>query len=189
MGKQHSKKLKNKSYKVCTVLGIILIVLTFPILLANLILIANFYLYPNCIPDIAGYKPLIVSSDSMETRIMTNDLAVIHNIDLDTLQEGHIIAYQLDDVIILHRIVDIIVVEGERVFITKGDHNNLNDSMFVKPEQIEGVFVFRIPSVGFLIEFLQTSYGILLLIGIPLLLFILYNVFHSGFLNKQNHTD
>ncbi|MEG0377108.1 MAG: signal peptidase I, partial [Eubacterium sp.] len=176
---------KGTPHKISTIIGIFVCVITLPILFINLMLITKAYLHPEIIPDILGYKPLVISSDSMESRIMMNDVVLIQNVDPDTLVEGHIIAYRLGNSLVLHRITDILMLETQKVFITKGDHNNLTDSEPVRFDQIEGVFAFRIPYAGLLIKFFQTENASLLLIGIPLSGFIIYSVLRDSTLNKQ----
>lgn len=123
---------------------IIIIILTIIIFISGTIIISS-YINPNEVPSFLGWKPFIVLSGSMESEIMTGDIAVVKEIDVKDLKEGDIIAFKTDDnIVITHRIVDIVEENGEVRYITKGDNNNTEDSGYVVSSQIEGMYKFKI---------------------------------------------
>jgi len=64
---------------------------------------------------------------------------------------------------ITHRLV----AKKENLFQTKGDQNETPDSILISQNQILGKVVFKMPLVGYLIYFLNTTIGFILLIVIP----------------------
>jgi len=115
------------------------------ILFVSGVILLNSYIQPNEVPSFWGWKPFIVLSGSMESEIITGDIAVVKEVDTKTLKVGDIIAFrESDDIVITHRIIGITEVEGETRYITKGDNNNIEDSGYVLPSQVEGIYQFRI---------------------------------------------
>lgn len=115
---------------------------------------------------------------------MTGDLVIVKEVDVDELQEGDIIAFRSDDIVITHRIVDIIEEDGVKKFETKGDNNNSKDSGYVTADQIEGKFVLKISKLGNLAMFVQTPTGIIACLAIPIILLILVELQTSVNKNK-----
>lgn len=154
--------------------SIIMIILCSILFVSGVILI-NSYAKPNEVPSFFGWKPFIVLSGTMETQIMTGDVAIVKKIDANELKENDIIAFKDDDnIVITHRIIEIIKDEnGNTKYKTKGDNNNDEDDGFVRPEQIEGIYKFRIGKLGNLALFIQTPVGMVVCISIPLLLLLL----------------
>ena len=154
--------------------SIIMIILCSILFVSGVILI-NSYIKPNEVPSFFGWKPFIVLSGTMETQIMTGDVAIVKKIDANELKENDIIAFKDDDnIVITHRIIEIIKDEnGNTKYKTKGDNNNDEDDGFVRPEQIEGIYKFRIGKLGNLALFIQTPVGMVVCISIPLLLLLL----------------
>lgn len=115
----------------------------------------------------------------METDIKPGDLVVVRECDNENLKEDDIIAFKLDDIVITHRIIEVIEENGMVKYVTKGDNNNTEDSGYVLPEQVEGIYQFRLEGVGNLAMFIQTPGGMLVSISIPLILLILIQKIES----------
>lgn len=162
--------------KVSRITGVILCIIFIPILLINTVLIIESYTNPKEIPDFLGYKPFIVLSGSMEPTIMTGDIAIIKECNTNELKEGDIIAFRSGKSVITHRILEVTQENGETVFITKGDNNNIEDKYPVRAEQVEGIFENRIPKLGDFAMFLQTTVGTILFISIPFTIFMIHDI-------------
>lgn len=157
------------------ILTSIIMIILCSILFASGVILINSYAKPNEVPSFFGWKPFIVLSGSMETQILPGDVAVVKEIDAKELKENDIIAFKEDDnMVITHRIIEIIKDEnGDTKYKTKGDNNNEEDDGVVSPEQIEGIYKFRIGKVGNLALFVQTPVGMVICISIPLILLLL----------------
>ena len=105
--------------KLKKVISIILLIILIPILLINGVILINSYIKPNEVPSFLGWKPFIVLSGSMETEIYAGDLAVVKEVDTNTLKKGDIIAFKSGDIVITHRIYDIVQEDGITKYITK----------------------------------------------------------------------
>ena len=99
------------------------------------------------------YMPLAVVSNSMFPLFERGDMAVIEQIkqkDLKRIKVGTIIRYQADGYYVIHRVTKIEETEdGKLLFTTKGDNNNAEDANKVKPEQVLGIYKFKVKYIGF----------------------------------------
>lgn len=89
------------------------------------------------------YKPVAVVSNSMSPYFNRGDVCIIKKISdysqIRNLKEGDIIEYQLNNIFILHRIVDIKETTKGYRYQTKADNNNDVDILPVEEEQVVGV--------------------------------------------------
>lgn len=167
---------KGKKVKIVKkILTIVIMIILCSILFVSGVILINSYVKPNEVPSFFGWKPFIVLSDSMETQIMTGDVVVIKEMDTKELKENDIIAFKdNDNIVITHRIIEIIKDKNENIeYKTKGDNNKDEDDGYVKPEQIEGIYKFRIGKLGNLALFVQTPVGMIICISIPLIMLLL----------------
>ena len=140
----------------------LVIVLTF--LIFNLTLIIKSKLYPDKIADFMGYKPFIVMSGSMETTINIGDLVIVKKVNSSSIHTGDIIAFKNGNIVISHRVKEVINDSGTYKFKTKGDNNNVADDFIVNSDAIEGIFVNKIPGLGSILLFLGKPIGLLMVI-------------------------
>lgn len=135
--------------KLGKVIKIIFFIVAIPILLLSLVIMVKARMYPDKVPDVFGYKPMIVLSGSMETSIFTGDLVFVKMVEPNTLKENDIIAFRNEsDTVTTHRIVEIINENGNTLFRTKGDNNDAEDANLVETTAVEGIYVFKIPGLG-----------------------------------------
>ena len=83
-------------------------------------------------PSVFGYSVFSVESPSMEPEYMTGDLVFVKLVDASEINRGDVITFRRSDkqeLIITHRVVSYIDVDGERFFTTLGDNNHdiIND--------------------------------------------------------------
>ncbi len=127
--------------------------------------------YPDKVPDIFGYKPMIVLSGSMEPTISTGDLVLIEEVNTDLLKEGDIISFTNETkTITTHRIVSIVTEDGNKYFKTKGDNNNTEDPELIEADNVEGRYIGRIRRLGNVLIFAKQPVGMLVIILIILMI-------------------
>ena len=76
---------------------------------------------------------------------------------------------------IIHR-VNSISSANPLLFKTKGDNNNDIDAWDVQDVGVKGVYINAIPYLGSIAAFIKTPLGFVLVIGIPALLFIIFQL-------------
>ena len=131
---------------------------------------------PNQIPNFLGYKNFIILSGSMEDTLNVGD--IIFTKEKSEIKNGDIISYREEQAVITHRVIDIIEQNRKTFYKTKGDANKSIDKELVSPDEIEGIYCFKIPKIGIVIVLLQSKIGIITFL---IILFILYI-----FINKTN---
>ena len=97
------------------------------------------------VPLLLGYRPVVITSGSMEPSIRTADVVITSTTDGQDLQVGAVINFDVGDSATLHRIVEL-TDEGYR---TAGDANRAGDSTLVPPDAIDGVGTVVVPFVGY----------------------------------------
>ncbi len=170
---------KKKWYKsILNWIVIVACVVLLPILFTNIWIMIQANSNPDKIPSVFGYKPFIVLSGSMETEIHKGDLIIAKTVLPETLQVNDVIAFRdAENTVTTHRIIDIVVRDGITYFITKGDNNNTQDQNLVEYGDVEGLYVFRVPGIGSMMNSLSKPTTILIiLMGITLIFVIGFTI-------------
>lgn len=157
-------------------------VILIPILVINLWIMFQSKTNSDKVPSVFGYKPFIVLSGSMESDIHKGDLIIAKEYDPTKLKVKDIIAFRdAENTVTTHRIIDIVENDGEKYFITKGDNNDTQDLNLVALSDVEGIYVFRIPGIGSMMESLSKPTTIMVLV------FMITAAFVIGFMisNKK----
>ncbi len=129
------------------------------------------------IPTLYGYKLLNVLSGSMEPTIHTGDAIIVRPLaEGEEIREGDVITFhakEKKDMLITHRVVGIVSVNGEpKAYVTKGDANDAKDLSAVARDQVVGIYEWRLPYFGYLSAFLHKPTGIIVCVIFPALLII-----------------
>lgn len=178
-------KINKKALKVLKITGqaLLSIVLVFVILVTALMLFTRDKYQ---VPNVFGYSFINIISDSMSgdnpDSFNKGDLIIINrNADKKNLQVGQIITFETviqgELVLNTHRIVKAYHSEtGESAYETKGDANLANDEYLVSESNIIGVYTSKISGAGNFVSFLQSTTGFFVLIVLPALLFLGYEL-------------
>ena len=97
--------------------------------------------------------PSVILTGSMEPLIMPGDVVLVHKIsnedEIYELSKGDIINFKRGNIIITHRIKEVLKDEaGNLSFETKGDNNNAIDEEKVQPNDIRGTVIKVVPKLG-----------------------------------------
>lgn len=105
------------------------------------------------------HQGIAIASNSMSPKIKKGDIVIIEKINnnYDNLQEGQIIAYKYNNKIIVHRLTDKVTANNKYYFYTKGDANQDRDNYEIKEEMLIGVVKTKIPIIGWLAVWLNTT--------------------------------
>ncbi len=154
----------------CTILGIMLII--------NLSVMYQAKKDENVVPSVFGLKPFMVLSGSMESAIHKGDLIFTKIIDPKTLEINDVIAFRdAAGTVTTHRIIDIVIEDGETFFITKGDNNNSQDKNLVSLEDVEGLYIGRFPGIGSIMSSLSEPTTIIILVlGVTAIFVISFSI-------------
>ena len=128
------------------------------------------------------YGAYVIVSGSMEPLIKVRDAVIIKRTTEDRIKKGDVVTYRSADpafsgILITHRVVSIEEKDGEKVYITKGDHNETIDRTPVSFSQIQGKVVMRVPKIGYIKYFLVDYYGWIIAVVLPSLGVIFYDIY------------
>ncbi len=163
------------------------IVISFLILLALIFawILVQSQTSPNKVPSVFGYKPFIVLSGSMESELYKGDLAIVKNVDVETLKKNDIIAFRThDNYVVTQRIVKI--ENGN--FITRGD-NSSEDPGEVSSLEIEGLYVYKFSGLGNVFLVLQEPSTLIVIIAIIVMGGITWMTFDNSKLSKEERNE
>lgn len=149
----------------------------------------------NGVPDLFGYSPFSVQTDSMNPTLSKGDYIFVEKCDPETLQVGDIVTYFTiidgNRAINTHRIVDIYDTDGIIQYQTQGDNKETNpdpDKILLDTDDVIGKYTgTSIPVMGSVIDYLSTKTGFFLVILLPVLLFTLYQIFNLVRILMYNH--
>ena len=122
-----------------------------------------------------GYDMYIVRSGSMTPAINTGDLVItgpLNGLIGGEVEVGKVVTYQHGHELITHRVQS---VHGNTI-ATKGDALEDPDPWSVTLDMVKGVYLFKIPYWGYVVNFIQTKLGWFLAIVIPAALLVLWLV-------------
>ena len=187
---KETKAPATKKDKAFTIIGIVLCVILVPMLIANVTMIIKSYTNKDEVPSFLGVTPLIVLTDSMADKIWSGDLIFCTDIDPEDVKEDTIISFfdplSRNDAVVTHRVIELVPQEdGTVAFRTKGDNNNTEDKVLVGADALVGEYKFRIPGAGNVAMFLQTPWGLIVCCGVPLLLFVAYEMLRRNKYDKS----
>lgn len=188
-----TKEKTSAAFKIQTVIGIVLCVILIPILILNISLIIRSFTDPDEVPSVGGYLPLIVLTDSMYPQIHSGDLIICHTEEPENIQVGDVIAF-FDPAgngtsVVTHQVIEITEKYDELAWVTKGIANNTADYLPVPADKLVGVYQSRIPNLGNVVLFMQTTTGLIVCVVLPILLLVGYDILRRRKYEKQKQKD
>ncbi|MCK9198409.1 MAG: signal peptidase I [Bacilli bacterium] len=128
-------------------------------------------------PSIFNRYFLVVQSDSMVPTLQVGDIVIVE--PSNQYSTDDVISFRINinnmDVIVTHRIYDIITYNGEQTYITKGDNVYISnpDDWILTKEDILGIVKYKIPLLGWIYNYIIIQ-GHLYLLFVPLISSFIY---------------
>ena len=149
------------------------ILIGFVIVFALIISIISITTTKDGIPRVFGYSPFTIQSNSMYPLFKKGDLIIVREYNGEVLKENDIVSFFASEntakIIKTHRIVNVSTDMGIYMYTTKGDNNDVEDDVQITDTDIVGVYQDKmIPKVGYLLDFLKSTYGFLFCVILPL---------------------
>jgi signal peptidase I len=135
-------------------------------LIGSLALLVIILIFIGLLP---GYDMYVVKSQSMQPAIGMGDMVItgpVHGILSQGIKPGMVVTYQLGQVLISHRVVSF---DG-KTLVTRGDAVEDLDPQTVDVSQVKGLYLLKIPKLGYLSAFIHTKLGWFLLVILPAVL-------------------
>lgn len=180
--------------RIWTIVGVILCVLLAPILVVNCILLVKGYFGGGKVPTVGGVFPMIVLTDSMSGTFESGDLIICRSAKPEDIQVGDIICFYdpmgNGTTTVTHRVVTVTQdAKGGIAWETKGDANNAKDTALVTAERLVGKYQTRLPGFGNAALFMQSTPGLIVCIGIPVVLLVGYDLIRRRIYDKKSKQD
>jgi signal peptidase len=132
------------------------------------------------VPETAGAdESYIVLTASMTPDIAPGDAVLVRAVTAREVRVGDVVTFRSagSDIPVTHRVVDVVVLsDGTRTFVTKGDANEDRDAGLVTPDALVGKVVLVVPYVGHVVGFVDSPLGFAALVVLPIGLLILGEV-------------
>ncbi len=113
---------------------------------------------------VAGVFPIYpsaIATGSMQPLIDPGDVILLEKIkdmeDVKHLKVGDVIQFKRGEILITHRIIEVVEEQNGFVFRTKGDNNSVEDRQVVIPENLKGILKGIVPKVGYLTILLKSQ--------------------------------
>lgn len=127
-----------------------------------------------------GIRSYVVLTGSMVPRVPISSM--VFTLPQKTYSVGDIITFNRGDITVTHRIYSI----KKGVYQTKGDANKAVDPQKVYFADIIGKDIIIIPFIGKITGFIKSVPGFIILVAIPILLFIIFEMLE---LKKEWQTE
>lgn len=171
-----------KVRKIFNVIVDILVIIV--LIISVLVVVLSISSRSSGIPNLFGYAPLSVQSNSMEDTFSEGDLIIskISTDASDRFNEGDIVTFYQkiagEDRLNTHRIVEVVKDDGIEYYKTQGDNTNTNPEPDPEPKSPTDILAVytgtKIPGVGNFFSFIRTQLGFFLVILLPMILFFVY---------------
>lgn len=121
------------------IISIVLTVVVLVIMVGTVMVVSNQF----------RYGAYVIATESMTGELNKGDVAICERYENTTVQEGQIIAFEKNGSVVIHRVLDIKIINGVTRYYTKGDANEDLDFGFVTAAEVVGVVNYKIPYIGY----------------------------------------
>lgn len=124
----------------------------------------------------------VIISPSMVPNINVYDAVVTMRVPTEKIEMYDVITFLSKDIDthgtpITHRVVGIVETEDGKIgYRTKGDNNNTEDNALIMEDEVIGKVLFRIPMIGYVRNFITSKLGWLLIVVLPCVGVIIYDI-------------
>lgn len=95
------------------------------------------------------YGAYVIATESMTGELNKGDVALYERYEDQLITEGQVIAFKQNKSVVVHRVVDIQIINGITRYYTKGDANEDMDAGFITDANILGLVDHKLPILGY----------------------------------------
>ena len=114
-------------------------VVTLVVMISTVMLVSNQF----------AYGSLVIATESMTGELNKGDVVIFESYTDQPLDKGQVIIYNKNNSMVVHRVVDIQIINGIARYYTKGDANEDNDLGFITDTDIVGIVSGKLPILGY----------------------------------------
>ena len=122
---------------------------------------------------VTDHELTVVTTGSMRPAVEPDDLVALGSVDPSVVGVGDVVSYELPDqpdVVVLHRVVEVVERGSDRFFVMKGDANSVVDARPVADDYLTGRLVGAVPRVGGVLRLAAQRPWQVALVATPLVL-------------------
>lgn len=95
------------------------------------------------------YGMVIIGSDSMTGELNKGDAVIYEDCDGEHIDVGQVIVFKKNNVKVVHRVIDIVTIDGETRYYTQGDTNPDPDHGYITDADMIGITRVKISYIGY----------------------------------------
>ncbi len=127
---------KSRLWKISSAILTVIVVI---IMVGTVMLVSNQF----------RYGALVIATDSMTGELNKGDIVFFERYEEQPIVEGQVIVFEKSNSMIVHRVIDIEIINGVARYYTKGDANEDRDAGFITDADIVGVTELKLPYFGY----------------------------------------
>ena len=154
----------------------------FLVLLLLMMASLSFFLIHNRVadgpPSLVGFTFYVMQDDDLNANVNPGSLAVVRSTDVTSISRGDIINFRTPvspGATNTQRVMEINREEGLK-FVTSGDGAGAAQTTVVPAEDVLGKVIVSVPFYGKMVDYVQTSQGLIMLIFVPGVIIIIYQL-------------
>lgn len=101
------------------------------------------------VSGIFQYKMIAIGSDSMNPVYERGDAVIYEKKNAQQIKKGDILVFKRNQMVVTHRVQEVIQKNHQLFFQTKGDHNEKTDSVLVSQEDVLGTVQYIVKYIGY----------------------------------------
>lgn len=147
---------------------------------------------PNMTIKVFQFKPYVVVTESMEPVIDVDDLIIVTNTNVDSLEVGDIITFRADidyngtKEVVTHYVYSITENDGDYVIRTNRYGSEVPDTWLLSEADVIGEYGFRVRQLGVFVNFMKSPFGIAAIAVNIVVIGAIIFIVKSGKKEKQN---
>lgn len=95
------------------------------------------------------YGAYVIATESMTGELNKGDVAICEHYEDQFIAEGQVIVFEKSNSVVVHRVVDIKIINGITQYYTQGDANEDLDTGFITDAEIIGLVDYKLPYLGY----------------------------------------
>lgn len=164
------KPIYEKVKNVCCAVASFLVI---PMIIINITLIIQIYLYKETVPNFCGYFPIISFEDESSINIKKGDFIVCRKFDKDinrkdVLTEGKLVTHFADISKNTMCLAPFVSLDGDSAAVSSPRDEHIYK---LSVNEVLGEYRFTIPLLGYVFSFLATIPGFIICVVIPTIVF------------------
>ena len=105
------------------------------------------------------YGAIVIATESMTGELNVGDVVLYKEYSGEKIEEQEIIIFKENNVLVVHRVVEIVNIDGETRYYTKGDFNLDRDAGYRVDGNIVGKTIMKCPYVGYVTLWLNEMFN------------------------------